>query len=214
MGGIGSGRYYLGGGRTVVEDCRRLYVRRLQREGYLEPGMACTWAWSDGDGKQTGCIDLRAEYGAVVLSYRYRGYGEDWQAVDQRVPLTWTPCRLGGRRPWVVCDVYAGGVHCGRRAALLYGAGRLFACRRCYGLAYACQNERPWDRALRRADKIRRKLGGEPGTASLLPPRPRGMHRRTYERLTDEIFAAESLADQRVLRFLERYERRSGGGSR
>ncbi len=188
MGGIGSGR------RTTVESCRALDVCRLHREGCLQPGAACTWAWWKGDGERTGWIDLRAEHGAIVLSYRCRGYGEDWQAVDQRVPVIWTPCRFGGRRPWFLCDVSAGGVHCGRRVALLYGAGRLFACRRCYNLAYASQSERAWERASRRADKIRVKLGGKPGLAAPLPLRPKGMQRRTYGRLRQKILAAENRA--------------------
>lgn len=208
MGGIGSGRPS-GGRRTTVESCRALDVRRLHRAGCLQPGAACAWAWWNGAGERTAWIDLRAEGGAVILDYRYRGGGADWQEVEQRVPLTWTPCHVGGRRPWFVCDVYAGGIHCGRRTAKLYGAGRLFACRRCYDLAYASQSEQPGDRALRRA-KIRTRLGGEPGTAAPLPRRPKGMHRRTYERLTTEVLALEAAAAERLLHLLGGFERRFG----
>jgi hypothetical protein len=43
----------------------------------------------------------------------------------------------GGRRPWFICSGYSRTRYCGRCVALLYGAGDFFACRRCYGLAYA-----------------------------------------------------------------------------
>ena len=43
------------------------------------------------------------------------------------------------------------------------------------------QSEAAHDRMLRRANKRRMRLGGEPGTCSLIR-RPKGMWRRTYER--------------------------------
>ena len=70
--------------------------------------------------------------------------------------------------------------------ALLYG-GAIFACRHCRRLAYPSQREAPDDRAARRADKIRDRLGWEPG---ILNPKgwakPKGMHWKTFERLDTE----------------------------
>ncbi len=72
------------------------------------------------------------------------------------------------------------------RVAVLYGGG-IFACRKCYQLAYPSQREDTGNRAARRAHRIRDRMGW-PG--SILEGsgwgKPKGMHWRTYERLCDE----------------------------
>ena len=60
---------------------------------------------------------------------------------------------------------------------------------------YASQSEAEHDRMLRRANKRRMRLGGEPGTYSLIR-RPKGMWRRTYKRELEAIFDDEELADE------------------
>jgi hypothetical protein len=42
------------------------------------------------------------------------------------------------------------------------------------------------------------RLGGEPGTASLFPNRPKGMHHETYERLQSAVLNAEIFAEERL----------------
>lgn len=71
---------------------------------------------------------------------------------------------------------------CGRRVAILHG-GRVFACRRCHGLAYRSQREAADDRATRRAEKLRTKLGWEAGILNGNSGKPKGMHWRTFLRL-------------------------------
>jgi hypothetical protein len=164
-------------GAPVCDGHASIDVRRWHREGRLQPSQDFPYSLTRG-GEPAGSITVRTEADAVVLMFRSRIWqGSEWKSVEQRVPITWTPCRLGGRRPWFRC------ANCGRRVALLYTAGELFACRQCYGLAYASQQEALRYRGLGKARKIRARLGGSPNMFDDFPDRPKGMHWRTYQRL-------------------------------
>jgi hypothetical protein len=197
MGGIGSGRRSHAG-KDTTSDYRSLDVRRLQRDDLLTPGLSFGWNWTR-DGETVASIQVRTETNRVMLKYRHKSGGSDWQPMDYSVGLDWTECRLGGRRPWLICPALG----CGRRVALLYiGGAGIFACRHCYKLAYACQRERRDDRAARRADRIRERLGWEAGILNNDGGKPKGMHWRTFERLTaaHDAFVDVSLAGM-VARF-------------
>jgi len=90
------------------------------------------------------------------------------------LPLAWTPCYFGGKRPWFRC-------RCGRRVAILYLVGAVWVCRHCGKLTYAGRNENKFQQAVRRALKIKNRLGVK---------RPKGMHRATYNRLGRNLEAA------------------------
>jgi hypothetical protein len=183
MGGWGSGHGQRG--KDTTNNMRALDIRRLQRDGLLIPGRAFGWNWTR-NGETVASIQMRASDEFVTLIYRHQKDGEEWQSKEYPVPLDWTPCTLGGRRAWFICPA-AG---CGRRVALLYfGGAGIFACRHCYKLAYACQRETADDRAMRRADTIRRLLGWGAGIANPEGGKPKGMHWRTYERLKAEYAA-------------------------
>ncbi len=188
MGGFGSGRGQ--GGKDTTSDMRSLDIRRLQRDGLLTSGRAFGWNWLR-NGETVASIQIRTEVDRVILSYRSRSHGGEWQPMEYPVYLGWTPCHLGGRRAWFRCP----GRGCGRRVAILFG-GSVFACRHCHRLAYACQRETDIDRATRRADTIRRRLGWEPGILNGEGGKPKGMHWRTFARLRAEhnVYVNASLA--------------------
>jgi hypothetical protein len=170
------------GGRTVCEACRSIDVRQWNQQGRLRAGACFSWSWT-ADGEPFGHINVRVEQDAVVLIYRVCSMlATEWKPIEQRVPITWTDCHFGGRRPWFVCSVRASNRHCGRRVAVLYGDGELFACRNCYQLAYESQQEGPFLRSIRRSQKIRMRLGSSPDPFGPIPEKPRGMWRRTFER--------------------------------
>ena len=113
-------------GTGTVEGSRSLDVMRLARAGYLSDRRFGSWRWTYEDGT-TASIDLQAGRREIILNYRVRSDGEEWQSVRQPVPIRWTPCRFGGERPWFVCNVWAGGVHCGRRAIRDQALGMAYA---------------------------------------------------------------------------------------
>lgn len=189
MGGRGSGRRATYCGKDTTEDSLPLDIRRLQRSGVLTPGRAFSWQWTVND-RVRASIQVRVEAWQVELAYSYTPTGGAAETVRQAVMLETTPCTLGGSRQWFCCPA------CSRRVAVLYGRGRLFACRRCKGLAYAIQGESYDDRAARRADRIRKRLGWPAGILNGPGARPKGMHWRSYERLLaqHDHFVGASLA--------------------
>jgi hypothetical protein len=96
----------------------------------------------------------------------------------QRVRVSWTRCYLGGWRPWMHCP------YCERRVAkLLKGMGG-YCCRACIGNPlYACQAKSSHGRRHFGICKIRLQLNGKASLLEPFPERPRGMHRKRYERM-------------------------------
>jgi hypothetical protein len=192
MGGYGSGRWYRWSTKDTVDGNRYIDVRRWYREDKLCPGLWFSWCWCDREtGEKKASINVRTHLDLVVLSYRSRKPGEEWKDVAESIRLTWTSCNYGGRRPWFVCPGVVNGVPCQRRVAVLYGTGDYFLCRHCYGLAYESQRENRAYRALRRANKIRERLGGHAGMALPFLSKPKGMRWETYYRLHREADEAE-----------------------
>ncbi len=191
MGGYGSGR---SGWRPKSEQFRSLDVNRLRNAGLLKAGHCCGWQWTM-DGERVASISTRAEAGRLVLLYRIKSNGRDWENVEEPVPLTETDCHYGGVRQWFRCPAICNGRHCGRRVGKLFLGQKYFVCRHCLGLTYASQSEEAMHRHNRRANKIRMALGGEPGTDSLPPRKPKGMHWRTYWRKMDAIEAADAAGE-------------------
>ena len=158
----------------------------------LTVGRAGNLHWST-NGEAIGSIGIRTEADRVTLNYRMQQGGAEWQDMNYPIHLAWTPCHLGGRRTWFQCPA-AG---CNRRVGVLYlGSAGIFACRHCYGLAYACQRESQSNRAIRRADKTRERLGWNPGILNGEGDKPERMHWSTYQRLCarHDTFATQSFA--------------------
>jgi hypothetical protein len=93
------------------------------------------------------------------------------------VPLVWASCGVMGERMRLECPL------CGRRVCTLYHLDGRVACRLCNGLWYAAQRTSSYGRKSLAKKSIRRKLGDYGQLwAAKLPPKPRGMWRRTYDR--------------------------------
>jgi len=187
MGGYGSSRWGCHWTRATTDGVLRLDVRELARSGQLRPNTCSLSSWTR-NGEPAGSINLRAQADALILDYRSKGPADsDWWPVRERVPLDSTPCHYGGSRPWFLCP------GCGRRRTVLYSVGGHFHCVRCHNLAYGSTQEKPWDRASRRADRLRRKIGADAGHQTMAP-KPKGMHWRTYERIVSGLIACDRYA--------------------
>lgn len=200
MGGFGSGNRYRYGTKGTVEGRTWLDVNCWARKGHLTPGrsFSCEWTWGDGS-KSSINVHVESTW-SIRLTYRTRSGGEvDWTDADYSILLERTPCRFGGERTWFLCP----GRGCGRRVAKLYCAGRYYVCRHCGHLAYSSQREDVGDRALSRAQAIRKKLGGSANMLEPFPHKPKGMHWRTYERLRSQ---ADYLGHRSNILMMEKYE--------
>ena len=148
----------------------------MRQQVLLAPGRFGSLSWNRR-GEPTGDIRYQVHEQSLELDYRYREHGgADWLQVNEHVPFDFTDQKLGGRRRWFLCR------RCRRRCAVLYG-GAYFRCRKCHNLAYQSQNESPMWRALSQAQKLRMRLGGSGSMDEPFPPKPRGMHWRTYHKL-------------------------------
>ncbi len=167
----------------VTEDAPAVDIRQLRRDGLLVPGCSFGITWP---GVRTRYFRVADSLDALHVG------GERFTAL----PLAWTACTYGGRRPWFLCPSPG----CGRRVAILYGESD-FLCRFCRQLTFQTRRLDALDRALRCGRRLRVRLGGAPAVTGPLPPRPKGMHEWTYTRLGIGIIAAEIRVSRVVARW-------------
>jgi hypothetical protein len=170
-----------------------LDINQLREKGCLRPGWSSTCQWINGK-EVASSINLRAEAERLHLSYKVRVVDGKWEDMIETIPIVHLHCRFGGSRPYFICPGPKEGADCGRRITKLYLSFRLFLCRQCNQLAYASQFEQPWKRALRRANKLKQRLGIDVEIGDPFPDKPKGMWTRTYSRFLEEILEADLLA--------------------
>ncbi|MGL5095015.1 MAG: hypothetical protein ACRDD1_05480, partial [Planctomycetia bacterium] len=126
MAGLGSGGRSRTGGKPTTDDHHSLDVRELHRDGALSLGGWVAKLWPHRHGAAAILVKGFPDSGYVLLKYGH-GAGTTAKSTEYPVRLDWTPCTLGGRRPWFRCPA------CNRRTAILY-SGSVFQCRKCLGL--------------------------------------------------------------------------------
>ena len=207
MGGLLSGRRK-DRARKTVESYLMLDVNQLSEKSCLQTGSSGTCQWVLGN--EIFSINLRFEAEGLHLSYTVRVGDGGCEEMAETISIVHLRCRFGGSRAYFICPGPGGGTTCGRRITKLHLSDRYFLCRRCNQLAYGSQYEQEWERALRRANKLKQRLGIDVGIAEPLPDKPKGMWARTYACLLDEILQAEIQANEaqanRIKRLLEQVE--------
>lgn len=179
--------------KSSTDDYRTLNISTLKRESLIRPGASFDWIWWRR-GVKVASIGITIENRhSLRLRYQSRSRGGEPMQHDYPVVMSWTPCHLGGERPWLHCP------SCARRVAKLYGAA-VFTCRHCMRLNYPSQQASTRDRAMDRAWTLRHKLGCEDGPfdyPAKYIARPKGMHRTTFARHIERLerVEAKALAD-------------------
>lgn len=208
MGGRGSGTWYRWDKTTKLDDGLRLDINQLVRGGSIPPRGRKTGAleWTSARtnehyasiGYEINTDNPDSMWMRVYYTSTIRGKKHD---MDYKIPLTTTKPHYGGRRFWFICP------RTGARAAVLHcpPGSKWFASRKAYNLKYHSQSEGPDYRDINRMWKLKNKLGGES-----FYRRPKGMHRKTYDRLFDEIIQAEEVCD---MHFLRRFGNMTGSKS-
>jgi len=128
-------------------------------------GAVCWGIGADEQGKPHGLALLHESPGGQRVTYG--------------VQFTTSRCNFGGGRYWFICPTQG----CGRRVRVLYLAPSAthFACRHCAEVIYSVTRESPNQRLARRMAKLQSRLGG---ADPLGGPRPKGMHRKTFTRVS------------------------------
>lgn len=152
----------------LAEDCPRIRIALLKREGLFESRNSEKRLWSLGCGQQRFLI--RADESRRELLVYWQGETEGAQAVE----IEWVQLRFG-RRPYFVCP------GTGERCLDLYLSRNILASREAHGLALASKRGSPGTRWRMRVERVSDHLLGRDGK-----PQARGSKR---SRLVDEMRA-------------------------
>ena len=202
----------------TVEDCRVLNVNKFT-DAVEHPGASGTIRWGPEDDPSASIgLHLLPQTGdakkvaALRLEYTITDARTQEETThDYRVPLEYTECNFGGKRPWFRCSGVVNGEHCNRRVAKLYRPprGDLFLCRHCYDLGYTSsrtsgdelkQAELRYRRAFAKADAKNRRPHPNSIEQPYSPERPVGIHHDTYEELLEDVRAARRKWDDVMLK--------------
>jgi hypothetical protein len=189
--------------RVRLEDGFKLDINRLARRGFIRPGAKTGpigIAWTDSYTGQTLATGL--------IGANMQGDYEGWfriqlGALDQWIVLLAQPRHFGGRQWYFSCPVTR------RLVSVLWkppGASR-FCSRHNWErqAAYASQFEGRDDRAWRGKRKIKARLAVECDPDDWdLPPKPKWMRWRTYQRYVDKYDHYEGMLDEGTIALVAR----------
>jgi hypothetical protein len=195
MGGLGSGRQ---GSLPVIENGLQLDLRRMRRHGQFLPDAhlangKLVWSYTHS-GEQIANIGYSycstGEHPWFRVKYTSTPRGGEPISVDEQFDLERFPQPFGGHRWYFICP------ETGKRAQCLYSPPGATRFRSRHGfrvpLQYRSQCEDPTSRLIGQMHKVAYKIldAGTPEWRKKyrtwdFPPKPPGMHWRTYNRLQE-----------------------------
>src|SRR6266566_1287289 len=196
--------------RACLQDGLKLDLNRLIRRGFVRLGeqtgpLLIQWLNSDtGEVRASGWITANL-----------RGHDQGWfhfksSSVDQRLTLAARPRHFGGRQWYFICPTT------GRLASVLWKlpGSTHFRSRHTWGprkVAYRSQFFAVHDRGYAGQAKIKARLIGDLDPADwALPPKPKWMRWRTYNRLVERFDAYEDMTYPNDFASIAKLMRRSG----
>lgn len=176
----------------------------MLRAGHAEVGRHVTGSlsWTRGDqpaGRIGYTCDLRdPDDATLVLRYTITESSET-RDYTQRIRLSYTQPHYGGKRWWMHCPVN------GARVGKLYmpPGAETFASRTAWRLGYQSQRVSAQDAAFERLFRLQRRLGCSQGWGQGIT-RPKGMHRRTFDRHCERYWQLDDECGRETLLFLGR----------
>ncbi|WP_375157678.1 hypothetical protein [Bradyrhizobium sp. RDT46] len=184
--------------KCLLELYLNIDVLDWNRHGHFESPCVFERTWHQ-DGKLVARLFCKIGRRSVALYSRTSNFYDTRSGQEQQIEVAWTACRYGGERPWFECPS-----SCGRRVTKLYALNSWFACRHCHCLGYSSQYQAAGERSAWKAHRIRRRLAAEGEISDDFPERPRGMHRRTFNRLRRIHDEAEEAAAQGLFNAIAR----------
>jgi hypothetical protein len=187
--------------RVRLENGLKLDLNRLARRGFIQPGGckggAISWSY---DGKQVA-------WGVITADMCGANGPHGWfriqvGSLDQRITLVARPRHFGGHQWYFVCP------YTKRHVSVLWmpPGARDFACRQKWGrqVAYVSQFSTLTERAHQGQARIKSRLcsiGGFDPSEWDLPPKPKWMRWRTYNRAMEKFDRYESILDEGTILF-------------
>ncbi|MEE9910551.1 MAG: hypothetical protein K4571_02405 [Deltaproteobacteria bacterium] len=168
---MGRGDYYRVGKKDTTDDYLSISITSMNRYNVLRPGRH-SWGWRR-NGELFYSLSFYFADDCITFFCPVSEHDGNHIVVNDSIPLNWTPCNFGGKRPWFVCN-------CGRRVSRLFIHKKYIACRDCFKLVYVSQREDELGRLRLKIEKMEARL--ENGCS-----KPKGMHLETFKKFKAEI---------------------------
>lgn len=183
MGGTGSGARNR---KTSTGDCINLNMKNIKEILKYPDNTDSTITWGNKNS-----ISLRKESNnSIRISYNNIINGEK-RDHNYSIGINYTDCNYGGKRAWMKCP------HCYERVTKLWLKRGVFYCRSCHDMNYfSSRISGDYTEIYNRKIKmIQGKLKAEYDVLQRYVPKPKGMHYKTYEKLTKELNRIQTLKD-------------------
>jgi hypothetical protein len=170
------------GYRPQTQTLLRLSLDEIRVSGAFRNGAesCCTWTGGGGSDRGVARLHVSSQGDSISITVQTAGAHDGGRTFNFSIRLVYTSSQLGGQRAWFECP------NCRGKKVHLYVVPSLgaLACGPCLRVAYRVQSLSPMDRMWYRLDKLEQRLGGG-GRSWDKVSRPKGMHRRTFLRLSD-----------------------------